>query len=449
MLKLSVKAWFLCLCFVEAIWLLAAQALGSIVLLIPCLICFVGIAVWAALKNIAVPMLLFFLPFAPLLKMRPGTISFFTISLLAVYMVYVIRGSRNVNVAHFVPALILMILTAVVKVINGYGFSNTYILFVISLLLVPFCVTEMGDSDGFYYATTFFVLGIITAALTSQILSDSSSIARYINVIDEMGIERRAGYYNDPNAYTAHVTAALGGVLVLLLGQLEQLKRFLLGIMAVLLYYFGLQSVSKSFLLVSVCLLICWLLALLFQKGRISAKILTIFTFTIVVLFLLSSSVFTDLLGLSLARLNKGVNLSDFTTRRTDLWINYMHAFRDDIWMLIFGNGYSDVTVDGHAAHNTLIQLVYQFGLVGSVVFIVWVVLFVRTMLDGHANKLGWAKNSILLLGCIGPWMALDYLFFDELFLIPLYLCVAMRCLSSVAEAEDTVSAESLLSAPK
>ena len=434
MLKLSVKAWCLCLCFIEVIWLLAAQAIGSLVLLIPCLVCFVGIVVWAALRDLAVPMILFFLPFAPLLKMKPGTISFFTISLLIVYMVYVVKGSRNVRITHFVPALALMILTATVKVIKGYDFSNVYILFVISLLLIPFCVIEMGERDDFYYATVFFVLGIVTAALTSQMLSDSSTIARYINVIDEMGIQRRTGYYSDPNFYSAHITATLGGILVLLLNKIERIQRFVLVGMVVVLLYCGLLSISKSFLLVSVCLFICWFLAFLFQQGRISAKIVMIFTVLVIVAFILSSSVFTNLLDLMIFRLSKSTNLSDLTTHRVELWASYMRTLGEDPWMLWFGNGYSSVMVDGRAAHNTLIQSVYQFGLIGCGILAAWFVCFIRTMLnDSRSYRLGWAQSGILLIGSFGPWMALDYLFLDELFLIPLYVCIAIRFCSRVS----------------
>ena len=149
---------------------------------------------------------------------------------------------------------------------------------------------------------------------------------------------------------------------------------------------------------------------------------------------------FTDLLDLMLSRLNRSTSLSDFTTRRVDLWHSYLMAFRDQPWMLAFGNGYSDVLVNGRAAHNTIIQMVYQFGLVGSVMLIAWFILFVGTMLGSCSRRLDWAQGTMLLLGAIGPWMALDYLFFDELFIIPLYLCVAIRFLNGQQSTTDALT---------
>ena len=82
MITIRSKTLFLCACFIEALWLLAAQMLNATILLLPCLLCFLALVGWAALQNAALPVIFFFLPFAPLLKFRPGTISFFTIALL-------------------------------------------------------------------------------------------------------------------------------------------------------------------------------------------------------------------------------------------------------------------------------------------------------------------------------------------------------------------------------
>ena len=437
MLKIPIKTLCLYLCFAEVLWLLLAQAVGSMVLLAPCLLCFMMLMLWSAIQNMAVPVFLFFLPFAPLLKLAPGTISFYTLALLAVYAFYAIKGCRNIRILHLVPALLLIMATLTIKMLSGWEITNTYILFVISLLLVPFLAAEMDNRYDFYWLTLFFVLGIVAAALTSQMLADSSSIARYISVVNELGIDRRTGYYNDPNFYSAHITAALGGVFVLLLNQSDRVRRGVLVGSVVALLYCGLLSVSKSFMLVSVCLIICWFLAFMSQRGRISTKIVMVITLFLVALFILSSSVFTDLLDLMVSRLDNAATLSDFTTRRVDLWDSYVRALGNDGRLLLFGNGYSDTLVNGRAAHNSLIQAVFLFGIVGCIFMVAWLVCFVRNMLgDGpRVRRLDWAQGTILILGCLGPWMALDYLFFDEFFLIPLYLCVAVRFLTRSPDA--------------
>lgn len=431
MLKLSVKTWCLCLCFVEAIWLLAAQVLGSMPVLIPCLVCFLALVIWSATRNMAMPVIMFFLPFAPLLKLRPGTISFFTVALLAVYAIYTVIGSRNVWIFHLVPALALLVLTLVVKLVNGYDIDNTYILFAITLLLIPFLTREMDSGYDFYWLTLFFVLGIVMAAITAQYLAVFPTISRYIVINTSFGMVRWSGYYGDPNFYTTHITAALSGALIMLLHNAKKGRFIALLLMVVALLYCGLMSVSKSFLLVSVCLLLFWVADLLLHKGKMSVKLTLIFTLLITGAFLLSSTVFTDMLGTLLGRFGRDSNFSDFTTGRTELWTSYITAMLEDPLLLLFGQGYSDVTVSGEAAHNTLIQGVFQFGLVGCVLVGAWMIYFMRTLLDGA--RIYWDQTTrlfILLCGCLGPWMALDYLFFDEFFLLPVYVCVGVRFLS-------------------
>lgn len=431
MVKIPIKTLCLVLCFAETSFLLAAQAIGSMVLILPCLVCYLALMVWAAIQHMAMPVFLFFLPFAPLLKLIPDTISFFTLGLLAVYAICMVRGYKNVRITHMVPALLLFVLTLVVKVAYKYDISNAYLLFVLSLLLVPFLVTELDGRYDFYWVTVCFILGIVTAAFASLLLADSPTVARYIRIVTEATTHRRSGFYNDPNFYSAHITAALSGVLVLMLNKIDKIQRVVLCALTVLLLYCGLLSVSKSFMLISVCLLLCWLVSFLFREGRISAKILTIVTLLIVFLYILSSSVFTDLLDLMLARLSNNVTLSDFTTHRVDLWDSYINAFKADPWLTWFGSGYSDVLVNDRAAHNTLLQSVFQLGLIGSGCMIAWYVCFTRTMLShSDARRPNFAQLAILGIGCFGPWMALDYLWFDEIFLIPVYLCIAIRFLN-------------------
>ena len=66
-----------------------------------------------------------------------------------------------------------------------------------------------------------------------------------------------------------------------------------------------------------------------------------------------------------------------------------------------------------------------------------WMASYARTLLDG--TRIRWDTLSqlcILAVGAFGPWMALDLLFFDDFFLIPVYVCVAIRFLTHRAEIE-------------
>lgn len=430
MITIRSKALFLCACFIEAVWLLAAQTLGSIPILLPCLVCFLALVTWAAIENVAMPVMLFFLPFATLLKIRPGTISFFTLALLVIYIVYTIGGIRNIRIHHLVPALCLVAMTLIVKTLYGYEIDNSYILFSVTLMLVPFLTRELDTDYSFFWLTLFFSLGIALAAITAQYLAVFPSITRYIGIDYVMGVVRHSGYYGDPNFYSSHITAALGGILILFSNNDKKRKLFLLILIMTLLLYCGLLSISKSFLLVSVFMILIWFLDLLFRRGKVSIKLTLIFTIIIMMVFLLSSTMFTDMLDVMLSRFSGDNNWSELTTGRTELWANYFNAFAEDPLLLWFGKGFTSVTVGDRGSHNTIIQCVFQFGLVGCILFAGWMVCFVRVLLDKVTIRWSNATQiAILLIGAFGPWMALELLFSDELFLLPIYVCAAIRFL--------------------
>ena len=75
-----------------------------------------------------------------------------------------------------------------------------------------------------------------------------------------------------------------------------------------------------------------------------------------------------------------GVSLSDGTgLERTQAWENVFDAFvSSDILRQFFGHGYDstmEVTFNGLVAHNTYIEVLYTFGLIGSLIFLIVVFL--------------------------------------------------------------------------
>ncbi len=438
MITVQSKIVSLGMCFLEVAWLLIAQTLGNSLLLLPCLACFLALSVWSAFQGMALPVLLFFMPFAPLLKFRLGTISFYTIALLIVYLVYMIKGIKNISINHLVPGLALTALALIVKTLYGEAIDNSFLLFFVSLLLIPFFKRELGEKYDFYYLTVCFTLGIVIAAITSQYLAHFPAIARYIQQLEYSGLVRRSGYYGDPNFYSAHITAALSGVLILMINTTWKNKIIWLVVMAVLLVYCGSFSVSKSFLLIGAASILLWFVALMFQKGKFTAKITILLMLVVGVSFLLASTIFNDQIAMFISRLSRDNNLTDFTTKRTTLWNQYLVTMSEDSRLLLFGKGLSSTLINDRGSHSTLIQSVYQFGLFGSVLLIAWFVSYIRTILsDISISRRHLVQIVVLLVGTMGPWLGLDMLRFDEFFLIPLYVCVGVMFLAQQKNAKN------------
>ena len=440
MLSVKSKILVLAACLLEMLWLLFAQVLNNPYILLPCLVCFLALAAWTAAKSMALPVLLFFLPFSALLKIQPGTVSFYTIALLMVYLIYIVMGSKKINVYHLIPALVLISLLLVVKTVFGYPFRYDFIMFAASLLVAPFLCREINDNKyDFYWLTVAFSLGIVLAAITARYFIVFPTIARYVRKLSLFGVVRYAGYYGDPNFYSSHVAAALSGVMVLLLHNPKKGRTVALVLLMMVLLYCGFLSVSKSFLLIVLFLMLFWVVALMFKKGKLTMKVTIVLSLIVGAVFLLSFTAFTDLIDMMVQRITSGKTLSDFTTGRTELWGKYIQALSEDSRLLLFGMGYTNIMINDRGSHNTLLQIVYQMGIVGSTILFAWIICYVRTLMAG--TKLRWGSMvqvCIILIGTIGPWMALDFLFFDEFFLIPIFVCFALRFLS---ESENIQSA--------
>ena len=437
MISIRHKNLILVSCLLLTLWLLVAQATGSLMLLLPCLACFLLLVSYSAIQGVALPVLMFFLPFAPLLKMSYNAISFYTLALLCVYVISAVIGSKGQDVRHFIPSLLLAALTMVVKVVNNDSFSNNYLLFIVTLLLLPFIKNEFLKKYDFFGLTLYFVLGISVAAITSQFMIYFPSILQFINRIDFNESVRLAGYYGDPNFYSAHINAALAGILILLFKSYSKKRMIILILMAIVLLYCGLLSVSKSFLLISFCLLLLWVSKLLFSKGKISLKFSLAFMALVAGTFILSSTVFTDSVNLILSRFTNDNSLSDFTTKRTDIWFNYFNYLSENPSVFFFGSGFTNVLVNDRAAHNTLIQLLFQFGIIGTSFYTLWLLFLFNKFFNKFLFKINDLMSAlILLVGCVGPWFGLDMLFFDEFFLMPLYFISGIVFLNSDSEVK-------------
>ena len=120
------------------------------------------------------------------------------------------------------------------------------------------------------------------------------------------------------------------------------------------------------------CLFLFWLPILLERGNYGSARTRLLFGVLCAVVFVLVSPAFRQVIRIISARFTEGEGLAGLTTNRTTLWLQYLTAFVHDIPLTLFGAGYTSVNLFRKASHNTLIQAVYQFGILGIPLLLVW-----------------------------------------------------------------------------
>lgn len=414
-------------CLLACLLLVLAQTVGNGFLLLLVLIGCLLLAALACRQGLAIPVLLFFLPWSPLMKLAPGRISFYTIGLLICCALALAQDGMRLTVRQVVLAASLMALTLTAKILQTGSITNDYLMFVFMLLLFPCIARSCPRATSFRCATMFFAGGIFSAAILARLVAHYPNISRYIIVESYLTVTRLSGFYGDPNFYSAHVTACLAGVLVLLSRETEKRRQILLAVVSVALLYCGLLSASKTFVLTVACLFLFWLPILLERGNYGSARTRLLFGVLCAVAFVLVSPAFRQVLQIIGARFTEGEGLAGLTTNRTTLWLQYLTAFVHDIPLTLFGAGYTSVNLFRKASHNTLIQAVYQFGILGIPLLLVWMWNMLADMFPESDKPLaGWKYTVLLCIGSFLPWMALDILQYDEFFLLPVYVLLGV-----------------------
>lgn len=401
-----------------------SQIRGSRIMILGSLFLFLLLLLRACMTERAFYLLLFFLPWSQIMKLDQGSTSVYTIALLITCVYFLIKNHLAMERYQVILTAVLVMTTLIAKAVQGNSIANSYLCFLLMLLLFPCVLQCRAERLSFWEMTLFFALGIISAALSAQQFADNPNISQYITVQSYLNITRLSGYYGDPNFYSAQITACLAGVMILLAQEKKLARRLILGVIALVLVYCGLLSASKSFILVLAVLFVVWI-PMLLSRRNIKRGIQVLLGVVCAVLVILSSNAFQSLIDIMDARFSYNATISDITTGRTELWLSYLNEFHVNAPLTLLGQGFTDVVLDGWASHNTLIQGVYQFGLIGFPILIAWMFFMLKKSLPVTEN-IRLHKGGIVLF-CIGvalPWMALDILFFDEFFLLPAYALV-------------------------
>ena len=175
-------------------------------------------------------------------------------------------------------------------------------------------------------------------------------------------------------------------------------------------------------------MLFVWLVSLYFSRRRRPiVKIAVTVFIALSLLLVFCTDIFSDSLAVMKFRLQQSTNLSSFSTHRSELWLNYYNAFADDVRLLLFGQGITKSSIGSRASHSTLIQIIYQLGLIGGSMLLIWGVNYFKLLLAKKPRRKVFLALIMLMIGIFLPWLSIDMLLFDEFFLLPVYFSLAVN----------------------
>ncbi|MBZ9689213.1 hypothetical protein G9F72_023220 [Clostridium estertheticum] len=395
-------------------------------------------------SRLFLPIMLFYLPWSPILKISADSFTMFTLFVPLVFLVFMLKNGnkkRIIDTNNIILVLLLTFITLATKLCLGYSISGEYLQFLFMMLFTPLYLRVYVDKIYFPTCIVYFAVGAISASATSQILMNYPNMRSFIDVYEwrAIGLSRLSGFYGDSNFYSVHFLAAISGLLVMISKCKSKLEGVaeILGVFA--LIYYGMMSVSKMFIICLILIIIVWVCGFLIGKGRFSSKFVIMMGIFAGLLFLFLSNVFIEQINYYLVRFNMTDNTtSSFTTGRSDLWVSYLSYIFNDIWVLLFGIGLTNIrlSVFLNDTHNIVIEMLYQIGIVGSGIIVIWIKKLWNSICI--KNKLSFGNRIyqfVMLIGLFLPWMALDMLYFDEFFYILwLYLVFKKYIMESNSE---------------
>ena len=357
-------------CMICCVCIAGAHAVGNMFLICLALLFYLCIVVFSKPQQL-LPIMLLFLPWSAVLKLEPNSISFCSIATLIVLgkitVLYPVRFRKQ----NLLVMGILVVITLTAKLVHAYSLSTEYILFFAMLLFFPLYLENFRDKILFESSVVFYSCGIIVSVVVSLMLGNNPNLLAFIRTIEytNIGVTRLSGFCPDPNFYSARVVTAIGGVLILI--NKSQLKISSNILLLIALVACGLISVSKSFLLSLFLVVVLWLLCSLSERKIISRVVRGILLLIIMCIIILQSGVFSELINEYLSRFTDINDFSSLTTGRSELWKSYLQHFIDNPFELLIGKGYTS-TLDGVAkgSHNTVIQCVYQLGVIGMALLV-------------------------------------------------------------------------------
>lgn len=297
------------------------------------------------------------LPFANVFKLNPASSSFFTYLTIVLALKLIIKKQKIEK-----QFLVLWMLLFAIQVV-GFNMNWRILIKQASVLLLVY---------GYFHCckniTKRLVLnlgiGVLISCFVANMTGVFLNLHAYLRVIRAYEISfdsfRFTALYSDPN-YLSKVLIVLCVSLFVLIQQKEISRGYYLFI--ALLIGFGFQTISKSFFLMLIVMAILFFVISI-RNGRWGMSLAIALFCTIVVgLFMYGRiSVFDSFL-------ERITSTNDVTTGRMGIWKDYISAIFSNPINLLFGFGIG--STPKYMAHNTYLELLYTYGIFGSLTFIV------------------------------------------------------------------------------
>ena len=379
----------------------------------------IGCFIIVANERLSIILLFFFLPFATIFKISAGSRLTSLFTLWEFFYVFVHFWKRRFKAETSEVYVFLFILyLVIIELLNGsFDLFITLKMFVYLLLLKDFIYKIDTENYKMHvllaYIYGFLVTSIVRFLNPSFLLLDNFMKLKTERVAGVF-ISRFSALYGDPNYYVVNLIIAIS-LLALLYS-----KRMISGvhslILSLILVFFVSQSGSKSGLFMLIVPIAIYLYIFILQKKYHMVVLFSGLAFwSITAIFSGKTSFF----AVVLERLSSDIG---FTSGRTGVWKEYIAFLSEHLEYLFFGKSIANYTLAGIAAHNTYLDLLFEFGIIGSLLFFILLISIQRRKQIAFKKNL--VNYSVIVVIFVMYFFLSELQYFDPVFHITIAILI-------------------------
>ena len=346
--------------------------------------------IFARLENVFTIMF-FLIPFANIFKMDFRGTSLFTYLQLFFVVRFIIRDLRITS-----RFLIAWIILFILQLLGSRMSLSLLIKQAVIPLLVCGSAVLIGGMET--KITISLSIGVVVSGLVASFPNLFPGLQLFLHrvIAYDLGgrFDRFTGLYSDPNYFSVVVLSTTLGILTLVNAKRID-NRWLL--LCIPMLYFGVLTISKMFFFMLLVLYLIFIWQCFHtQKYRKAAMSFAVILFLMLGIVVGKIDIFNNFFQ----RISV---VGDLSTGRIRIWKDYLAYFVTHPIHLIIGNGIGSEPLHG-PAHNTLIDFLYYYGLIGTILFFR---IIVRSVPRHQPITI---MNGCVLLGMLFMSMSLSYL---------------------------------------
>lgn len=309
----------------------------------------------------------FMLPFSNIFNL--GSTSLYLMLKIAIIFKWFIEN-RTIERKSFLAIMIYVFYITIISTIFGtiFGAVIRILNFALWFLTIYIFGTKI-KADTFYKVSIHYIGALLTSCVVALFADSIPGLKEQITDATILGsADRFSGLWNDPNTFS--VFMGVGIVLTFLLYMKRYVMFKTVVALALALTVFSLYSYSKMCLLIVTAI---WIGIIMFGKTLSITKRIGIIlglAVTCAVIYF----IFPQIIEVYLMRLiNDSANNFSFdslTTKRSSIWQMYISSMSENPIEWILGNGINCTLPNNRAAHQTVLQVIYQIGIIGMIIYI-------------------------------------------------------------------------------